>query len=99
MTLGYVRKLKDRLGKLDPPFVSPFTGYSIGDLCNMIETFPCKAIVHMSNRQCYSIRPVRLPPNPCTVRERMYKRIQPIRMEIDTVGFNDFDSRSGPGEI
>ncbi|KAG5799062.1 hypothetical protein H9Q69_001892 [Fusarium xylarioides] len=95
MTLGYLRRLECWFGELDPPLVSPFTGYSIQDVCSMIETFSQQGINDEAHGHDHGQEE-----HPCTIRGRMYKNIQSIKKDVDALCGTHYDELwEYPGRI
>ncbi|KAF5720463.1 hypothetical protein FMUND_4285 [Fusarium mundagurra] len=94
MTLGYLRRLKHKFRHLEPPVVFPYPGYTIQDVCSMIETFPEQGIDDEAHGHDHEQAE-----HPCTVRGRMLKDIQSLKEDIDDVFWDYAELWGYPGRI
>ncbi|KAF5534962.1 hypothetical protein FMEXI_11043 [Fusarium mexicanum] len=94
MTLRYLRRLRRQFKQLDPPLVFPYPGYSIQDVCGIIETFAQQGIHDEAHGHEHG-----QVEHPCTVRGRMFKDIQSLKEDIDAVVWGYAELWEYPGRI
>ncbi|KAF4447874.1 hypothetical protein F53441_8624 [Fusarium austroafricanum] len=91
LAVGSLSRGKIRLTKLNPPFVSPYTGYSIEDVYKLVKEFPEEESFHraygvtgmkcLGHMKSYSL---------CTIHARMKETRESINKEIEKIDLRSF---------